>query len=125
MSGGAQVLVVDDEPMVRKYVARILEGDGYEVLEAEDGQEALDLLEAGDGTVDCVVSDVVMPRLNGVALLEALSVRFPALPVVLMSGYGTDELAQRGISPPCAILAKPFAPERLLEEVRRCLAARP
>lgn len=125
MSGGETVLVVDDEPLVRKYVARILEDDGYEVVGAEDGQEALVLLEGREVAPACVVSDVVMPRLNGVALVEALSLRFPALPVILMSGYGTEELARRGITSPCAVLAKPFPPERLLEEVRRCLAARP
>lgn len=125
--GGAReerVLVVDDEPTVRRFAARVLEEDGYLVHEARDGAEALALLQSGAWVVDCVVSDVVMPRLNGVELLQALSLRHPGLPVILMSAYGSNQLAERGIAAPCAILAKPFDPDRLLGEVRRCLASR-
>jgi len=116
--------VVDDEPTVRRFAARVLEEDGYLVHEARDGAEALALLQSGAWVVDCVVSDVVMPRLNGVELLQALSLRHPGLPVILMSAYGSNQLAERGIAAPCAILAKPFDPDRLLGEVRRCLASR-
>ena len=119
-----QVLVVDDEPTVRRYAARVLREEGFPVREAADGAEALALLESGTVPVHCVVSDVVMPRLNGVQLLEALSLRWPELPVILMSAYGTVQLAERGISAPCALLRKPFEPEDLLDEVRRCLARR-
>lgn len=118
-----QVLVVDDEPLVRHFTARVLVGEGYAVHEAGDGLEAMAILESGR-SVDCVVSDVVMPRLDGVKLLEALAVRQPGLPVILMSAYGTAQLAERGIAAPCAVLRKPFAPERLVEEVRRCIAPR-
>jgi CheY-like chemotaxis protein len=102
----------------------VLADDGYLVHEAPDGAEALALLQSGAAMVDCVVSDVVMPRMNGVQLLETLSVSLPALPVILMSAYGTAQLAERGIAAPCATLRKPFAPEHLLGEVRRCLANR-
>jgi two-component system response regulator FlrC len=125
--GGARderVLVVDDEPTVRRFAARVLEDDGYLVHEAGDGAEALALLQAEASGVGCVVSDVVMPRVNGVELLEAVSLRHPGLPVILMSAYGSVQLVDRGISAPCAILSKPFDPDRLLGEVRRCLAAR-
>ena len=119
-----RVLVVDDEPTVRRFAVRVLEEEGYFVHQARDGAEALALLQADGTVVDCVVSDVVMPKLNGVELLEALSIRHPGLPVILMSAYGSVQLAQQGISAPCAIIAKPFEPDRLLGEVRRCLAAR-
>ncbi|HEU5041214.1 MAG TPA: response regulator [Gemmatimonadales bacterium] len=119
-----RVLVVDDEATVRRFAARVLESDGYQVHEAGDGLEALTLLRSGPGAVDCVVSDIVMPRLNGVELLEAISVHVPGLPVILMSAFGAAQLAERGIASPCAVLAKPFAPEELLIEVRRCLASR-
>jgi DNA-binding NtrC family response regulator len=125
--GGARegrVLVVDDEPTVRRFAARVLEEEGYLVHQAGDGAEALALLQSGASVADCVVSDVVMPRLNGVELLEALSLRHPGLPVILMSAYGSSQLAERGIAAPCAILTKPFDPDRLLGEVRRCLASR-
>jgi CheY-like chemotaxis protein len=118
-----QVLVVDDEPLVRHFTSRVLLEQGYAVHEATDGVEAMAILDSGR-TVDCVVSDVVMPRLDGVKLLETLSLRRPGLPVILMSAYGSAQLAERGLAAPCAVLRKPFAPERLLQEVRRCIATR-
>ena len=119
-----RVLVVDDEATVRRFTARVLESDGYHVHEARDGLEALALLQADPEAADCVVSDIVMPRLNGVELLQAISVHVPGLPVILMSAYGSMQLADRGIASPCSVLAKPFPPELLLNEVRRCLMAR-
>ncbi len=71
-----------------------------------------------------MLSDVVMPRLTGVELLHRLAEVRPQLPVVLMSGYGTEELNLRGISAPCGLLLKPFSRERLLDEIQRCLATR-
>ena len=113
------VLVVDDEGAVRRFALRVLEREGFKVLEARDGLEALDLVKQGN-SFDVVVSDIVMPRLNGVELMQALATTRPELPVILMSGYATGALAELGISAPCAILPKPFPAERLLEEVRRC-----
>jgi DNA-binding NtrC family response regulator len=118
------VLVVDDEPGIRRIIARILLGAGYSVHEAGDGIEALELINSGDPVTDVVVSDIVMPRLNGVELLEELSRSRPDLPIILISGYGTAELSDRGVISPCAVLNKPFTPERLLAEVRRCIAER-
>lgn len=115
------VLVVDDEPMVRRYAARVLLSAGYDVHEVGDGQQALDFLGVRTGLVDVVVSDIVMPRLNGVELMETLSRSHPDVPVILMSGYNPAELAQRGITAPCALLAKPFLPEALIAEVQRCI----
>ena len=68
-----------------------------------------------------VVSDIVMPKLNGVQLLRQLSIPHPELPVILMSGYAGPELAERGIQAPCSVLAKPFRPDQLVAEVRRCI----
>jgi DNA-binding NtrC family response regulator len=113
--------VVDDEPLVRRFTARILEEEGFLVSQAADGIEALRLLREEVPDVDAVVSDVVMPRLNGVELLQVLSSTHPKLPVLLMSGYAGGELEGMGIAAPCGILAKPFAPERLVVELRRCL----
>lgn len=118
---GATVLLVDDESAVRRFAARVLEREGFLVLEARDGAEALELIRAGAASVDVVVSDIVMPRLNGVELMQALATSHPDVPIILMSGYATAALSELGISAPCSILAKPFPPERLVEEVRRCL----
>lgn len=109
--------------MVRHFAARILTAEGYHVVQAADGAHALDVLNGR--SVDLVLTDVVMPRLNGIQLLEHLSVAQPGLPILLMSGYGTAELLERGVSVPCGLLAKPFPPDRLIEEVRRCLGGQP
>jgi DNA-binding NtrC family response regulator len=118
------VLVVDDEAAVRRFTIRVLEREGYAVVEARDGVEALELIKQGETVVEVVVSDIVMPRLNGVELMQALFAVIPDLPVILMSGYATSALADVGIAAPCAILPKPFLSERLLEEVRRCIGQR-
>jgi DNA-binding NtrC family response regulator len=124
-AAGRKILVVDDEPLLRRFATRVLSEEGYAVDEASDGAEALERIDASPEALDVVVSDIVMPRLNGVELLEAISTRHPELPVVLMSGFGVDQLSQRGIPVPCGILIKPFSAGRLLGEVARCLRSRP
>ena len=115
------VLVVDDEPMIRLFAARVLREEGFGVYEATDGVEALELIRAGIADLDVVLSDIVMPRMNGVQLLQTLSTLRPDLPVLLMSGYGTNQLEELGIASPCGVLGKPFSPEVLVAEVRRCI----
>jgi two-component system cell cycle sensor histidine kinase/response regulator CckA len=123
-AAGISVLVVDDEAAVRRFAARVLEREGYVVVEATDGMDALELLSEKGASIEVVVSDIVMPRLNGVELMQALVVSHPDLPVILMSGYATGALAELGIAAPCAIIPKPFPSDRLLEEVRRCTRQR-
>jgi DNA-binding NtrC family response regulator len=119
------VLVVDDEPTIRRFARRVLTEHGFAVLEAENGAEALGLIHESSARLDVVVSDVVMPKLNGVQLLRQLAIMHPDLPVILMSGYAGPELAERGIQAPCSVLAKPFRPDQLVAEVRRCIRAQP
>lgn len=121
---GCHILIVDDERAVRRYVARILQQDGHTVYEAGDGDEALELLNSGTVPAELVVSDIVMPRLNGVELMKALAQTHPAVPVILMSAYADRELAEMGVVAPCGVLPKPFPAERLVQEVRRCLSKR-
>lgn len=122
--GPPVVLVVDDEEQVRRFVVRALEGAGLQVREAEHGRAALELLAQSDSRVDLVITDVVMPVMNGTELAEALGRLRPDLPVVLMSGYGAAHLAGRGLlQPNTSLLAKPFTPEALLAEVREALVA--
>ena len=118
---GASILVVDDETAVRRFAARVLEREGYLVSEANDGAEALELVRVETSVFGVVVSDIVMPRMNGVELLQALAGSHPDLPIILMSAFATAALAELGISAPCGILAKPFPAERLLAEVQRCI----
>jgi two-component system, cell cycle sensor histidine kinase and response regulator CckA len=121
---GVSVLVVDDETAVRRFAVRVLQREGYDVLEAADGLEALEMLRAGKVTVDLIVSDIVMPRMNGVELMQAVTESDPRIPVVLMSGYATAALSELGIATPCSIVPKPFHAERLLAEVHRCVRGR-
>jgi two-component system, cell cycle sensor histidine kinase and response regulator CckA len=118
---GASVLVVDDEAAVRRFACRVLEQAGYGVFEAIDGVEALELIQGQTVVLDVVVSDIVMPRMNGVELMQALAISRPSLAMILMSGYATSALSELGIVAPCSILTKPFSAERLLAEVDRCI----
>jgi two-component system, cell cycle sensor histidine kinase and response regulator CckA len=115
------VLVVDDEPLVRWFAARVLREEGFGVHEAGDGAEALELIGAGIADLEVVLSDIVMPRMDGVQLMQSLSTSRPNLPVILMSGYGMAQLTELGIASPCGVLAKPFSPQALVTEVRRCI----
>jgi CheY-like chemotaxis protein len=119
-----QILVVDDEPNVRVMIRRVLDEVGYRVFEAGDGLQALELVRAGPDLLDLVVSDLIMPRLNGVQLVQILSVETPELPFVLISGYAPPELAALGVVAPCGMLAKPLVVDVFLAEVQRCLRQR-
>jgi len=121
---GCHVLLVDDERAVRRFASRVLQQDGHIVHEAADGAEALELIENNSVPVELVVSDIIMPRLNGVELMKALAAARPDIPVILMSAYAQGELANMGVLAPCGVVPKPFPAERLLEEVRRCLSKR-
>ncbi len=114
------VLVVEDEPEVRALAVRALQADGFQVLEAEHGQAALELLGRHQGAVQAVVADVAMPVMGGPELAERLARSHPGTPVLLMSGYGAEELMRRGMLPKDGVplLTKPFAPEILIERVR-------
>ena len=115
----ASILIVDDEEIVVRSTVRILEGREYSLQTARDGVEALQKID--ESPFDVVILDIMMPRMNGVELLQSLSALRPDLPVLLMSGYATAELAALGIASPCAVLSKPFSPATLVAEVRRCL----
>jgi two-component system cell cycle sensor histidine kinase/response regulator CckA len=119
-----QVMVVDDEPGVRLLMARLLREAGYSVHEACDGLEALEFVESAPQLLDVLVSDIVMPRLDGVALVQRLATVCSDLPCILVSGYGVPQLEALGITVACGILAKPVPAELLLGEVRRCLRQR-
>jgi CheY-like chemotaxis protein len=117
-------MVVDDEPIVRRMTARLLQAAGYAVHEAKDGLEAFEFVQSSPELLDVMVSDIVMPRLDGVALVQRLASLNPDLPCILISGYGIPQLEALGIAAPCGILTKPVPPDVLLDEVRRCLRQR-
>jgi len=112
----ATVLVVDDEPAIREVIATLLEDEGYLVRHAKDGMEALDAIN-GD-RIDLIVSDVVMPRLDGASLVRKLRGRGHLMPVVLMSAvYADVDL------PGVRFVPKPFEIDRLLGTVASALGS--
>ena len=118
------VLVEDNEPL-RMGLTRILSRHGYVVVEAADGVEALDLLKPKLPSIDLVITDVIMPRLNGAQLAEALWRLDPELPILFLSGYSGNELASRGIQESeIDLLAKPIEAVDLLLRVRAILDRR-
>ena len=116
----ALVMVVEDNDAVRELVVETLRDAGYRVIEAHDGRSALTLFARQSPVPDLVVSDVMMPRLDGFALADELLLRAPATRMLLMSGYaGADASSRPGREP---LLVKPFTPDALLDRVRALLA---
>ncbi len=123
--GSETVLVVEDEAVVRDMAARGLTAEGYRVLQARDGAEALEVLAARDGDVDIVVTDVAMPVLNGRDLAVRLAEQRPDLPILFTSGYTDDNVVRRGLlESGQPFLQKPFSPSALAQNVRALLDAR-
>jgi two-component system, cell cycle sensor histidine kinase and response regulator CckA len=116
------VLVVDDEEGVRDLVCRMLRGGGYRTLEAAHGGEALDLVETGPEPVDLVVTDVVMPGMDGRELGRRLAQSRPTLPILYISAYDVNDIFSRGSPRNSApFLQKPFPPELLINSVEQLL----
>jgi putative two-component system response regulator len=116
----SRVLVIDDETVIRMLVVEILESAGHEVIAAESAERALALLEAG--SFDLVVSDVVMPGLSGLELLEIVQQRQASLPIVLVTGAGTyDTLSQALTRGAAGLVTKPFAHADLQNAVAEAL----
>lgn len=119
-SAGARVLVVDDEPEMRHLMTRMLQGAGYEVRCAPDGEEALRVLDTD--SVDLVVTDLAMPRADGLTVLRRIRERNEELPVLLVAGEPTTDSAIRAVRYRATeYLTKPFDPDTLLDAVRRAL----
>jgi PAS domain S-box-containing protein len=122
--GGETLLLVDDEDAVLQVTARMLGGAGYRVLTAPDAAEALRLLERHGGEIAALVTDVVMPGMDGRQLARIASGRRPDLCVVFVSGYAESLFDEKGnnLEPGSTILAKPFDRERLVSTVRTALS---
>lgn len=122
VSGRETILLVEDEPAVRDVVARFLVNAGYRVITKGDAKAALALFEHNDMTVDLLLTDVVLPVMNGKQLHDRLSALRPGLRVLFMSGYTDDVLAKHGlIDPSVTLLEKPLTQAELLRAVRGVL----
>ncbi|HZP36250.1 MAG TPA: response regulator [Methylomirabilota bacterium] len=119
------ILVVDDEVQVRNLARDILVGAGYRVLEAEDGESALRVADEHQGTIHVLLTDVVMPGMNGKQLGDALTARRPDIKTIFMSGRAAEVISEAGVLIPVdAFVAKPFTVDRLLKKVRERLEYR-
>jgi two-component system cell cycle sensor histidine kinase/response regulator CckA len=124
--GSETILIVEDEEIVRNLAIRGLREHGYTVVEAMNGAEALDYVRQHPGTVDLIISDVVMPEVSGRELGQNLGLFDPDLPILYMSGYTGDDVVQRGLLDPGApFQQKPFTPATLAAKVRAMLDQRP
>jgi CheY-like chemotaxis protein len=122
-TGSETVLVVEDEPRVRRLAVLGLRAHGYVVLEASDGAEALRTAELVGSEIDVIVSDVMMPGMSGPELLKRLEVIAPQARAVLMSGHAESTVLSQMPDLRGVFLPKPFTPERLARKVREVLDA--
>jgi PAS domain S-box-containing protein len=124
-SGSETILLVEDENSVLALTQRILQLRGYKVLPAHHAGDALRIASAPNQQIDLVVTDVVMPGMNGREFVEALHDRSPGIPVLYMSGYTNDDIIRRGLmDSSVAFLQKPFTAKALARLVRSVLDAR-
>ena len=124
LTGRGTILLVEDEEGLRALNARGLTSRGYTVLEAGNGVEALEVLERRNGEVDLVVSDVVMPEMDGPTLLKEMRLKNPDLKMIFVSGYA-EEAFQKNLPPggQFAFLAKPFTLKQLVATVKETMAS--
>lgn len=120
---GPSILVVDDQPAVRRMAHRLLSEWGFRVFEAESGEEAIEVLQTARSGVQLVIIDVVMPLADGVQVSRAIQEQWPAQRILYMSAHPAEVLVQYGLSELDApFMAKPFTRDELLTKVSEALA---
>jgi two-component system cell cycle sensor histidine kinase/response regulator CckA len=124
LTGIGTILLVEDEDAVRLFGARALRNKGYEVLEARSGEEALEVISGHPRSIDLLITDVVMPRMDGPALIRAVRERWPMMKVIYISGYAEDAFRKR-LDETGAInfLPKPFSLKQLAGKVKEVMEA--
>jgi len=121
--GQGTILVVEDEPSLRKLACTILRDGGYKIIEAEDGAKALEVAKQFQDNIDLLLTDVVMPGMNGPELAEKLSIERSQMKILYMSGYTDGAVAAHGVlKPGFVILRKPFSQSQLLQNVGEMVA---
>ena len=125
LTGHERILIVEDEDTVRTFSARALRTTGYEVFEADSGEQALEVLQDVDGKIDLMISDVVMPEMDGPALLVKVREKLPHLKVIFVSGYA-EESVRQDIADDQSVefLPKPYSLDQINTKVKEVLSAR-
>lgn len=119
------ILVVDDDQWVRMLARDVLAGEGYRVLEGSDGQDAIRVAAEHPGPIHLLLSDVMMPGMNGCDLAAGLTALLPGMKVLFMSAYDRDFLVSHGMNPIGPVITKPFTTEYLSRRVRMVLDRQP
>ncbi len=123
LSGNGTILLVEDEDAVRKFAARALRNKGYMVLDCASGEVALETLRRHDGEIDLVISDVVMPQINGPTLVKSIRAEYPTLKVIFISGYAEQAFRQKLTEGgDHDLLPKPFSLRELAAKVKDVMA---
>ena len=127
LTGNGRILVIDDESSVRTVVRMTLEKAGYDVLEAEDGEQAIEAINTGENrlVVDAVICDIRMPKINGIEAIDYFQREYPHVPLVILTGYPEIEMAvsflRKGVAD---YLVKPVDMERLRDAVEKAMERR-
>jgi len=116
------ILLVEDDPIIRGLVSQTLETQGYMVVVADDGWEAVQLARKHEGQIDLLFTDVVMPGLGGADLALAVRELHPGIKELFMSGYSRSQVTEEGVSPDAALLEKPFTPDKVVATVHGLFA---
>jgi PAS domain S-box-containing protein len=120
MRGTGTVLIAEDEQALRELVGARMRAEGYQVLEAENGEEALAIAGRYQGDIQLLLTDVIMPKLRGPELASRLRLRYPGMKVIYMSGYTESALAQDGmLERNTVLLQKPFTVQKILEMIQQ------
>ncbi len=118
-----RVLVIDDEPGIRRFALRVIESAGYQVIEAGDGPQGLEIFARQKPEIVAIVMDLSMPGMEGPELARALRQLDPGIPVLVMSGYSDSEVAEKlagtGVS---EFVKKPFRPQELIARLGQALS---
>jgi len=122
---GKTVLLVEDNAVIRRVIRQMLADQGYAVIEAEDGRSGLLTANSHKGRLDLVLTDIVMPGLNGPELVSQLKTSHPEISVLYMSGYASEFVMDRGLRIRGTVLEKPFTRAALLSAVEAASPAAP
>ena len=122
ISGGTEtVLLVEDEQSVREFIRVLLGEHGYKVIEALDGDDALDMFEAYEADIDVIITDVIMPKRSGKAMYDVICNTHPGMKVLFISGYTADIIENKGIEDRFSFVTKPLSPNNFLKVLRKVL----